>query len=58
MSKAKSLGFSPERLERIDRFLQDKYVGPGRMPHAQFLLARGGEIVHQTVLGCRTPSGA
>jgi CubicO group peptidase (beta-lactamase class C family) len=55
MSKAKSLGFSPERLERIDRFLQDKYVGPGRMPHAQFLLARGGEIVHQTVLGMQDP---
>ena len=55
MSKAKSLGFSPERLERIDRFLQEKYVGPGRMPHAQFLLARGGEIVHQTVLGMQDP---
>jgi len=55
MSKAKSLGFSPERLERIDRFLQDKYVGPGRLPHAQLLLARGGEVVHQTVLGLQDP---
>ena len=51
MSKAKSLGFSAERLERIDRFLQEKYVGPGRMPCAQFLLARGGETVHRTILG-------
>jgi CubicO group peptidase (beta-lactamase class C family) len=25
------------------------------MPHAQFLLARGGEIVHQTVLGMQDP---
>jgi len=55
MSKAKSLGFSPERLQRIDRYLQEKYVGPGRMPHAQFLLARNGEIVHQTVIGMQDP---
>jgi CubicO group peptidase (beta-lactamase class C family) len=51
MSKAKSLGFSPERLSRIDQFLQEKYVGPGRLPGAQFTLARRGEIVHQTLLG-------
>lgn len=55
MSKAERLGFSKARLERIDRFLQDRYVGPGRMPHAQFLLARGGEIVHQSVLGMQDP---
>lgn len=53
MSKARSLGFSTERLQRIDRFLQDKYVGPGRLPCAQFLLARRGETVHETVLGNR-----
>ncbi|WP_068878546.1 MULTISPECIES: serine hydrolase [unclassified Phenylobacterium] len=55
MSKAERLGFSKARLERIDRFLEEKYVGPGRMPHAQFLLARGGEVVHQTVLGMQDP---
>lgn len=55
MSKAKSLGFSPDRLQRIDRFLHEKYVGPGRMPHAQFVLARGGEVVHETVLGQQDP---
>ncbi|OHB26977.1 MAG: serine hydrolase [Phenylobacterium sp. RIFCSPHIGHO2_01_FULL_69_31] len=55
MSKAERLGFSKTRLERIDRFLDEKYVGPGRMPHAQFLLARGGEVVHQTVLGMQDP---
>ena len=53
MGKAKSHGFSKARLQRIDGFLQEKYVGPGRMPCAQFLLARGGELVHQTVLGRR-----
>jgi CubicO group peptidase (beta-lactamase class C family) len=51
MSTAKALGFSGERLARIDRFLQEKYVGPGRMPCAQFLLARRGEVVHRSVLG-------
>ena len=53
MSKAKSHGFSPQRLARIDRFLAEKYVGPGAMPCAQFVLARDGEIVHETVLGTR-----
>ena len=53
MSKAKSLGFSKERLHRIDRLLQDRYVGPGRLPCAQFVLARRGEVVHETVLGHR-----
>ena len=53
MSKAKSLGFSAERLARIDHFLQDKYVGPGRMPCAQFVLARKGQVVHESVLGMR-----
>ncbi|MDB5424685.1 MAG: beta-lactamase, partial [Phenylobacterium sp.] len=53
MSKAKSLGFSGERLSRIDRFLQEKYVGPGRMPCAQFVVARRGEVVHESVVGNR-----
>ncbi|HEY0648524.1 serine hydrolase domain-containing protein [Phenylobacterium sp.] len=48
-------GFSKDRLQRIDRFLQEKYVGPGRMPCAQFLLARDGEVVHQTILGQQDP---
>src|SRR5438105_4985310 len=48
-----STAFSPERLARIDRFLAEKYVNPGRMPGVQFLLARNGELVHQTVLGNR-----
>ncbi|WP_293904653.1 serine hydrolase domain-containing protein [Phenylobacterium sp.] len=55
MGKAKQHGFSKDRLQRIDRFLADKYVGPGRMPCAQFLLARGGEVVHQSVLGQQDP---
>jgi CubicO group peptidase (beta-lactamase class C family) len=51
MSKAKSAGFSKERLGRIETLLQQKYLGPGRMPCAQALIAREGETIHQTVLG-------
>ena len=37
MGKAKDLGFSKDRLQRIDRFLAEKYVEPGRLPYAQFV---------------------
>ena len=53
MSQPASHGFSAERLARIDRFLQDRYVAEGRMAGAQFLLARDGEVVHQSVVGRR-----
>jgi CubicO group peptidase (beta-lactamase class C family) len=55
MSRATNLGFSAERLARIDRFLKEKYVAPGRFPNAQFVLARQGQVVHQTVLGEQDP---
>jgi len=55
MGKAKQHGFSKARLERLDRFLAERYVDAGRYPCAQFLLARGGEVVHQTVLGQQDP---
>lgn len=55
MGKAKQHGFSKDRLQRIDRFLQEKYVASGRMPCAQFVLARDGEVVHQSVLGQQDP---
>jgi CubicO group peptidase (beta-lactamase class C family) len=55
MGKARSHGFSKARLERIDRFLAQKYVEPGCLPCAQFLLARDGEVVHQALLGQQDP---
>ncbi len=39
-------GFDPARLARIDALLAERYVDSGKLPHAQFLLARDGEIVH------------
>ncbi len=53
ISRSTTQGFSAERLARIDRFLAEKYVNPGRIPCAQFVLARHGEVVHETVLGLR-----
>ena len=55
MSKVTAQGFSSERLKRIDRFLEDRYVGPGRLPCAQLLVSRRGELVHQSVLGQQDP---
>jgi CubicO group peptidase (beta-lactamase class C family) len=46
-----SLGFSAERLARIDRFLAERYVDPGLLPCALLLVARRGELVHRSVLG-------
>lgn len=42
---------SGERLARIDRFLVERYVGAGKLPGAQLLVARDGRVVHQTLLG-------
>jgi CubicO group peptidase (beta-lactamase class C family) len=46
-----ALGFSAERLARIDRFLAERYVEPGLLPCALLLVARRGELVHRSVLG-------
>lgn len=48
---ATAQGLCPQRLARIDRFLADKYIRPGLLPCAQLLVARRGQVVHQTVLG-------
>ncbi len=47
----KSLGFDADRLKRVDRFLADKYLTPGKLPCAMTLVARGGEIAHWGVQG-------
>lgn len=51
MGKAKDLGFSKDRLQRIEAHLQAKYVGPGRIPCAQIAVARDGETVYRASLG-------
>jgi CubicO group peptidase (beta-lactamase class C family) len=54
ISRATSLGFAPDRLARIDRHLKG-YVDAGKLPCAQFVLARQGQVVHQTLVGQQDP---
>jgi CubicO group peptidase (beta-lactamase class C family) len=49
--RAQSLGFSTQRLKNIDRHLQQRYLDTGKLPCAQVLIARRGEVAYQTVLG-------
>ncbi len=51
MSTADRLGFSRDRLKRMDDFLDTRYVSPGRLPCVQVQILRKGEQVHQTLLG-------
>src|SRR5438128_1207146 len=46
-----SLGFSADRLARIDRFLAERYVDPGLLPCALLQIQREGRLVHSSVLG-------
>ena len=44
-------GLDATRLARIERFLHDRYVGPGKLPHADVLVARDGQPVYRATLG-------
>ena len=46
-----SQGFSPQRLARIDSFLNERYIQPGKLPFADLVVARGGKVVHRSLLG-------
>jgi hypothetical protein len=59
----------PQRLARIDAFLQTRYIDTGKLPHAHLVVARGGQVVHRSLLGqarlatadaprCRSPRTA
>ena len=49
--KPESAGMCSSRLQRIDRFLAERYIDSGRLPFAQLQIARGGQLVHHTLLG-------
>ncbi|WP_419807388.1 serine hydrolase domain-containing protein [Sphingomonas sp.] len=57
IADAAQLGFAPDRLQRIDAFLRDKYVESGLLPHAQLLIARDGEIAHFSSIGTAREGG-
>ncbi|HLS81408.1 MAG TPA: serine hydrolase domain-containing protein [Steroidobacter sp.] len=49
--RPESVGLSAERLQRLDRFLEKKYLEPGRLPCAVTLIQRRGQIAHFSALG-------
>jgi CubicO group peptidase (beta-lactamase class C family) len=51
MTRLETLGFSPARLARIDRFLKEQYIETGKLAGAILAIARRGELVHQCVVG-------
>ena len=51
MGKAERVGMSSERLARIDTFITAKYLDTGKLPCAQTLVWRRGELVHASALG-------
>jgi CubicO group peptidase (beta-lactamase class C family) len=51
MGKAKRAGFSVERLQRIGRTLDEKYIRPGHIPGALTQIWRRGELVHSEAQG-------
>ena len=51
MTRPEKLGFSSERLGKLDSFLATRYIEPGRIPCAQVQISRRGELVHETLLG-------
>lgn len=54
---ARALGFDPDRLAAIDAFLKARYLDTGRLPHAQLLIARDGEIAHFSHQGAAREGG-
>ncbi len=50
-AKPESLGMCSQRLARLDRFLLEQYITPGKLPCALLQVAREGQLVHQSVLG-------
>lgn len=50
-------GIDRDRLDRLDAHLQDNYITPGKLPHAQLLVARDGAVVHSCSLGTARADG-
>jgi CubicO group peptidase (beta-lactamase class C family) len=51
MPKPEALGFSSARLAHLDRFLKERYIETGKLAGTQVMIARRGEIVHQSIAG-------
>lgn len=51
-------GFDPDRLARIAPFLRTRYLDTAKLPNAQLLIARDGEIVHFSSQGKARETGS
>jgi CubicO group peptidase (beta-lactamase class C family) len=51
MAKAQDLGFSAERLARIEPFLKKHYCDSGEIPGALTMIVRRGEVAHLGMTG-------
>jgi CubicO group peptidase (beta-lactamase class C family) len=58
LAKPEDHGFESARLARADAFMKARYLDTGRLPHAQLLVARHGEIVHFSSQGAAREGGA
>ena len=50
-ARPEAVGLSSTRLERIDQFVQSKYLDTGKLPCAQIAVWRRGEIAHFSTMG-------
>ncbi len=57
IAKPATHGFDASRLAAIDTLLQTRYVDSGKLPNAQLLIARDGEIVHFSNSGAAREGG-
>jgi CubicO group peptidase (beta-lactamase class C family) len=58
MTRPGRYGFDAARLARIDAFIKERYLDSGKLPHAQLLIARDGEIAHFSHQGPAREDGA
>ncbi|MEJ2814164.1 serine hydrolase domain-containing protein [Caulobacter sp. CCG-8] len=58
MTSRRKHGFDAARLGRIDAFLKDRYLDSGKLPHAQILISRDGEIAHFSSQGAAREGSA
>jgi CubicO group peptidase (beta-lactamase class C family) len=47
----KAAGISPERLRRLDQYLQTRYIDEGKIPGALTVIFRRGHLAHFSALG-------
>ena len=57
IAKPAAHGIDASRLAAIDTLLQTRYVDSGKLPNAQLLIARDGEIVHFSNAGAAREGG-